>query len=245
MLTIAQVCDFCTQRKRECIPLWHKIREKVSVRCLACRDSKQGCSLKKLDLRIREPPVLRTTDKGNERCAQLTAEKRRSIAQDRAMPSGTQDSTVSTVRTRARKRGAATFAEPSGIAVAGPSLEGRSLSAEGRNHQVFLHALQPYIEALANPLMGGLELSNLVLELSALQRREEREALEIAEIVEERCGLIDKMIRRMRRRATELGVDTSEDELSGDDSDGVGDEEEARDEEEGDDGQDSEGDVAE
>ena len=119
------------------------------------------------------------------------------------------------------------------------------MSAEGRNHQVFLHALQPYIEALANPLMGGLELSNLVLELSALQRREEREALEIAEIVEERCGLIDKMIRRMRRRATELGVDTSEDELSGDDSDGVGDEEEARDEEEGDDGQDSEGDVAE
>ena len=161
------------------------------------------------------------------------------------MPSGTQDSTVSTVRMRTRKRGAATFAEPSGIAVAGPSLEGRSLSAEGRNHQVFLHALQPYIEALANPLMGGLELSNLVLELSALQRHEEREALEIAEIVEERCGLIDKMIRRMRRRATELGVDTSEEELSGDDSDGVGDEEEARDEEEGDDGQDSEGDVAE
>jgi len=215
------------------------------VHCLACRDSKQGCSLKKLDLWIKVLPTLKATGKGNERRAKLAAEKRKSVAHEGVMPAGTQESAVSMIRTRTRRRGATTFADPSGNAVAGPSSEGRSLSVEGRNHQVFIQSLQPFIEALANPLMGGLEFSSLVLELTALQRREEREALEIAEIVEDRCGLIDKLIRRMGRRATELGADTSEDELSDVGGDSADDVEDARDNEEGEDEEDAEGEVGE
>ena len=79
------------------------------------------------------------------------------------MLAGTQESAVSVIRTCTRKRGATTFADALGNAVADPSSEGRSLSVEGRTHQVFIQSLQPYIEALANPLMGGLELSNLAI----------------------------------------------------------------------------------
>ena len=75
-----------------------------------------------------------------------------------------------------------------------------------------MEPLEPYITTLGDPLLDGLNLSNILVRLRAVQRREEGEADNIAMMVADRSNFIEKLARRLERRIADLGEDTTEEE---------------------------------
>ena len=180
-------------------------------------------------------PGLRASAEGEARRAKDSAAKRRSNLrgpEEEGSVVGTQES-ASSITTRARGKAKVMPSTPLTGAIAGPSRAAGSMMGETRVHQVSVEPLEPFIAALADPSTSGLDLDNRLIELRVLQRREEAEARYIAELVEDRARLMDKLMRRMARRISELGAETSDEEVSGGSEDGEG-EEVGEEEEEGD-----------
>lgn len=218
----------------KCEPIWYTSKKVPFVSCKLCLASRRGCEFKDVDFGIGRWPTIVPCAESIARRAAGAASKRKGtpqVSKEDVPVAGTQGSiSTSTTRTRkpAKPRGAPieslTAPGPSTtspatatglsttlvVPVAGPS----SAPAEGRIHGVYLEPLEPFVAAASDLNLDGLTLSNYIINLQAIRRREEGDSFFISSLLRERRSFIEKLTRRLHRRVRDLGADTTEAESS-------------------------------
>jgi len=184
----------------------------AAVRCKLCLTSRQGCSFQKMDWGITEWPTIVATEAGKARRAGAvnTTRKKPSRSEwgEDSMV-GAQES-ISTHTTRSQGKGKKVTIAPPAIPEPSGSLVVDPIAVQGRSHQVIIEPLLPYLTILSDPSRSGMDLRLKRIELRAIQRREAGESLNIANMVDERGEVINKLIRQMDREILQLGSDLSD-----------------------------------
>lgn len=76
-LSVLQICDHCAKRKsKDCRPAWSLKNKQRVIRCIPCRDSRQGCSFVNFSWPIDQwPSIFKTKEGDSRRAANATAKR--------------------------------------------------------------------------------------------------------------------------------------------------------------------------
>ena len=156
-------------------------------------------------------PTLAATEAGNARRAKAAGVKR-----DKPLKSeegeGLAARTQGSATTRSRGKEKAALIEPP--PTTSGSLMANSIAVQGRSYQVLIESLHPYLAALSDPAHNSMDLRLRRAELRAIQEREAGESLYIANMVNERGKVVDKLIRCMGKEISRLEEDSTDDDFT-------------------------------
>lgn len=194
----------------------------AAIRCKLCLTSRQGCSFQKMDWGVTEWPTIVVTEAGKARRAEADSKRKRLSRSEWREDSvvGAQES-ISTHTMRSQGKGKKVTIAPPGTPEPSGSLVVDPVAVQGRSHQVMIEPLLPYLAILSDPSRSSMDLRLKRIELRAIRRREAGESLNIANMVDERGEVIDKLIRQMDREILQLESDLSDGDFAnmGEDSD--------------------------